>query len=83
MKDYDFLFNGQHTRCAETVITLNGNGDVTSSCNPDYVPNDTEFEVCRNLGIIANGTDEVLIEKVKFDMRESNYHEVTRARRYA
>lgn len=83
MNDYDFLWNGQHTRCAETVITLNGNGEVTSSCNPGYVPNDTEFEVCRNLGIIENGTDPVLVEKAKFDMKEGNYSEVTRARRYA
>ena len=83
MNDYDFLWNGQHTRCAETVITLNGNGEVTSSCNPDYVPNDTEFEVCRNLGIIENGTDSVLIEKAKFKMRESNYGEIVKRRLYA
>lgn len=80
MNDYDFLWNGQHTRCAETVITLDGNGEVTSSCNPDYVPNDTEFEVCRNLGIIENGTDPVLVEKAKFDMKEGNYSEIVKRR---
>jgi len=78
-----FLMERTAHKVCGTVITLNGNGEVTSSCNPDYVPNDIEFEVCRNLGIIENGTDSVLIEKAKFDMKESNYHEVTRARRYA
>lgn len=80
MNDYDFLWNGQHTRCAETVITVNGYGEVTSSCNPDYVPNDTEFKVCRNLGIIENGTDPVLVEKAKFDMKEGNYSEIVKRR---
>ncbi|MBE6844732.1 MAG: hypothetical protein E7508_03310 [Ruminococcus sp.] len=80
MNDYKLLHNGRHTRCAETVITLNGNGEVTSSCNPDYVPNDTEFDVCRNLGIIENGTDPVLVEEAKFKMRESNYNEVKKRR---
>ena len=80
MNDYDFLYNGQHTRCAETVITVNGDGEVTSSCNPDYVPNHEEYEICQNLGIIENGTDQVLVERAKFKMRESNYCEIVKAR---
>ena len=72
MNDYDFLWNGQHTRCAETVITVNGDGEVTSSCNPKYVASDHQFNICKCLGIIENSTDQTLVEKAKYILREYN-----------
>lgn len=50
MNDYDFLWNGQHTRCAETVVTFGDNGEPTKTTNPKYRPNDQEYVVCRLLG---------------------------------
>ena len=54
MNDYDFLYNGQHTRCAETVVTFSKeDGEPTSSgSNPKYHPSNEEYAVSRLLGWI-------------------------------
>jgi len=59
MNDYDFLWNGQHTRCAETVVTFDDNGEPIASANPKYKPTKCEYAVCRLLGCIEYGTTAV------------------------
>lgn len=53
MNDYDFLWNGQHTRCAETVVTFKEDGEVAKTSNLKYIPNKAEHVVCRLLGWIG------------------------------
>ena len=47
MNDYKFLHNGRHTRCAETIVTFNSNGEPTGSSNKSYIPTESEYKACK------------------------------------
>lgn len=60
MKDYEFLHNGKHTRCAETVVTFNRVGEPTGSSNKSYIPTDSEYKACRLIRNAVMPTDKQL-----------------------
>jgi hypothetical protein len=64
MEEYEFLYNGKHTRCVETVVTFKEDGEVAKVSNPKYIPNKPEHAVCRLLGWLKSN-DESKVEKAE------------------
>lgn len=49
MTDYDFLTNGKHTNCKQTVVRFNILGEPKKADNPAYIPSDNDYYALREV----------------------------------